>query len=140
MSRSKLELPEHFPFSISIPIRITDLNYGGHVGNDSVLSLIHEARMQYLKNLGYTEMDVEGVSLIMSQVTIEFKAELFYGDTLTAFVAVKDVSRAGFDIYYKLLNGNILAAVAKTAMVCYNYGLRKVVSIPEKARHRLVQG
>ena len=46
MARIKLTLPERFPFTTTIPIRITDLNYGGHVGNDTVLALLHEARVQ----------------------------------------------------------------------------------------------
>src|SRR5918911_380938 len=103
MSRSKLQLPEQFSFSTKIPIRITDLNYGGHVGNDTVLSLIHEARVQFLKHHGYEELNLEGVSLIMSDAGIEFKAELFYGDVVTAFAAATHFSRAGFDMYYKLM-------------------------------------
>ena len=62
MARIKIELPEIFSFTTTIPIRITDLNYGGHVGNDTILSIIHEARMQFLKNAGYTELDLEGMA------------------------------------------------------------------------------
>ena len=93
MARVKLTLPEHFPFVTTIPVRITDLNYGAHVGNDTILSLIHEARVQYLQSLGYSEFDFAGVSLIMGDVAIEFKAELFYGDALKAYVAASDFSR-----------------------------------------------
>ena len=39
MNRIKLNLTDHFQFYVDIPIRITDLNYGGHVGNDVFLSL-----------------------------------------------------------------------------------------------------
>ena len=77
MARIKILLPDKFSFSTSIPIRITDLNYGGHVGNDSILSLIHEARMQFLNEFGFTEMEFGGVSLIMSDVAMEFKNEIF---------------------------------------------------------------
>jgi acyl-CoA thioesterase FadM len=66
MARIKIELPEQLRFSTKIPIRITDLNYGGHVGNDTVLTLIHEARVQFLKSHRYEELNVESVSLIMS--------------------------------------------------------------------------
>ena len=75
-------MPGQFNFSTTISIRITDLNYGGHVGNDTILSLLHEARMQFLKSFDYTEMKFENVSLIMSDVAIEFKAELFYGNVI----------------------------------------------------------
>jgi acyl-CoA thioester hydrolase len=137
MARIKIELPEQFNFSTKIPIRITDLNYGGHVGNDTVLSLIHEARVQFLKHYGYEELKLEGVSLIMSDVGIEFKAELFYGDIVTAFITAINFNRAGFDIYYKLMRNETIVAIAKTGMICYNYDTRKVVSVPAGVKEKL---
>jgi YbgC/YbaW family acyl-CoA thioester hydrolase len=113
------------------------LNYGGHVGNDTVLSLIHEARVQFLKSFNYKELNVEGVSLIMCDAEIEFKAELFYGDIITAFVTVNNFSRVGFDLYYKLMKEETLVTAAKTGMICYNYDTRKVVSLPQKVKEKL---
>src|SRR4051794_40966833 len=103
MSRIKIQLPEHFSFSTEIPIRITDLNYGGHVGNDTVFSLIHESRMQFLKHHGLSELGFEGVSLIMADAGVEFKSELFYGDIVRAFVTATDFTKIAFNIYYKLV-------------------------------------
>jgi len=137
MARIKIELPNHFQFSTKIPIRITDLNYGGHVGNDTILTLIHEARVQFLKNYDYEELNFEGVSLIMSDAAIEFKAELFYGDVINALVAVNNFSRAGFDVFYKLMKDEKIIALAKTGMICYNYEAKKVVTVPEKAMQKL---
>ena len=57
MRRIKLELPEHFSFLTQIPIRITDINYGGHAGNDSILAMLHEARIQVLQQFAYNEKD-----------------------------------------------------------------------------------
>lgn len=137
MTRIKIDLPEQFSFSTQIPIRITDLNYGGHVGNDTVLSLIHEARVQFLKSCGYEELNLDGVSLIMNDAAIEFKVELFYGDIVTAFVVATNFSRVGFDLFYKLLRNETIAAIAKTGMICYNYETRKVVTIPAKVKEKL---
>ena len=137
MARIKIELPEQFTFSTKIPIRITDLNYGGHVGNDTVLSLIHEARVQFLKSSGYDELNIEGVSLIMSDAAIEFKAELFYGDVISAFVTANNFSRVGFDLYYKIMREEAIVATAKTAMICYNYDVRKIVSVPTGVKEKL---
>ena len=141
MPRIKIEMPDSFSFSTGFPVRITDLNYGAHVGNDTVLSFIHEARVQFLKSLDYTELDLEGTGLIMSDVAIEFKKEMHYGDEIRIFVAVTDLNRVGFDLVYKLEqhsgNANRLLAVAKTGMVCYDYSLKKVIQLPEPARHKL---
>ena len=144
MARIKIDLPAQFSFSTSIPVRITDLNYGNHVGNDAILSIIHEARMQFLKNFGYTELEFAGAGMIMSDVAIEFKNELFYGDIILASVTTADLSKVGFDIYYKLEtvretqgDKKILAAVAKTGMICYDYSKRKVIPIPDEAKKNL---
>jgi acyl-CoA thioester hydrolase len=137
MARIKIELPENFNFSTTIPVRITDLNYGKHVGNDTILSMIHEARVQYLRQLGYEELNMAGLGLIMSDVGIEFKNELFYGDVVTASVATGDFSKVSFDMYYKLENGSKLVAIAKTGMVCYDYGKKKVAVIPAEVIEKL---
>ena len=144
MARIKIELPPTFSFSCQIPVRITDINYGGHAGNDAVLSIIHEARMQFLESMGYTEMEFAGAGMIMSDVAIEFKNELFYGDIVIASVVTGEISRIGFDLVYKLEtlrtendNKKILVVSAKTGMVCYDYEKKKIVSIPAEARVKL---
>jgi acyl-CoA thioester hydrolase len=143
MARVKIELPATFRFQTTIPIRITDLNYGGHVGNDRILSLIHEARVDYLQSLGFSELNMGGVSLIMADVAIEYKNELFHGDKLTIEVSAGDFTSSGFDLFYRLqkndLNGEVLIAKAKTGMVCFDYSSRKVMRIPEAVKQTLVE-
>lgn len=142
MARIKIQLPDHFSFSCSIPIRITDMNYGGHAGNDTILSIVHEARMQFLQSFGYTEMQFGGVGMIMADAAIEFKSELFYGDIVMASVAAGEFSKIGFELVYRLdkeTNGKkILVAIAKTGMICYDYEKKKIASMPEEAKMRLM--
>jgi acyl-CoA thioester hydrolase len=144
MNRIKVELPDTFSFSTLIPLRITDLNHGGHVGNDRFLTIIHEARQQFLLSFGYGEMAIEGYGLIMTDAVIEFKKELHYGDTLKVSVAAGDFSRLGFDFYYLMEviteNGSYVAGKAKTAMLCYDFSLKKKVSLPEAIRRTLSGG
>jgi len=142
MARIKIQLPDHFSFSCSIPIRITDMNYGGHAGNDTILSIVHEARMQFLQSFGYSEMQFGGVGMIMADAAIEFKSELFYGDIVIASVAAVEFSKIGFELVYRLekeTNGKkILVAIAKTGMICYDYEKKKIASVPDEAKTRLM--
>lgn len=142
MARIKIDLSQNFSFTCQLPIRITDINYGGHVGNDTVLSIIHEARMQFFNQFGYTEMNFAGVAMIMADAAIEFKNELFYGDMVIASVSAGEISRIGFELIYKLekITGDSLklVAAAKTGMVCYDYERKKIVAVPEDARVKLV--
>jgi acyl-CoA thioesterase FadM len=135
-------MPDRFSFTAEIPIRITDLNYGGHVGNDSVLSLIHELRVKFLHHHGYQELDMAGVGLIMADVTIEFKAELFYGDPLRGSIVPAEFSRVGFDLYYRLekfANEKWTpVSFARTGMVCYDYKAKKIAPVPKEAINKLL--
>lgn len=137
MDRIKLNLPTEFKFVTSLQVRITDLNYGGHVGNDSFLSLIHEARQQYLNSLQYSELNIEGIGLIMADVAIEYKKELNYNDIIYISVLATAFDKLGFDIYYKLelLNTDgtkTLAGKVKTGMICFDYSKKTKCNVPEK--------
>ncbi len=124
--------------SIPVPVRIADINYGNHVGNDAFVSIIHEARMQWLKQYGYTELNMEGIGLIMSDLAIEFKNESFYGDLIEVKLSAGEISRVGFELYYRLFakrnDEHILLANAKTGMVCYDYDAKKITAVPEKIK------
>lgn len=141
MERIKINLPEIFTFSTTIKIRITDLNYGGHVGNDSFLSLVHEARLQFLQSKDFSEMNVLGVSLIMADASIEFKKEMVYGDSVKISVAATNFDRIGFDIFYLLEvvkeGVSITTGKAKTGMMCFDYANKKKASIPLEAIEKL---
>ena len=138
MARVKLELPNHFDFSTELTVRISDVNYGGHLGNDAVLSLMHEARVQFLNHYGYTELDIEGASIIMADSFVVYKAEGFHGDRLVVEVAVGDFQNASCDFFYLLTNKETEKEIArgKTGIVFYNYGTKKTMSVPAKFRER----
>ena len=138
MARIKIDIPEKGIGTFIIPIRIADINYGNHVGNDAFVSIIHEARMQWLKQYDYTELEIEGIGLIMSDLAIEFKRESFYGDVVEVKLGAGELSRVGFELYYRLStkrnDETVLLANAKTGMVCYDYDVKKVAAIPEKLK------
>lgn len=136
MARIKIEIPNNSIGTYTIPVRIADINYGNHVGNDAFVSIMHEARMQWLKQYDYTELKIEGMGLIMSDLAVEFKSESFYGDVIEIKLSVAEISRVGFELYYQLFakrnNEHILLANAKTGMICFDYDAKKVVAVPEK--------
>ena len=132
MARIKLEIPDQFIFETQIKVRITDINYGGHLGNDSVLSLIHEARFQFFKSLGYRdELSIEGVGTIQADTAIVYKGEAFHGNEISIQIAIGDMTPKSFDVFYLLSCGEKEIARAKTGIAMFDYGLNKVCNIPE---------
>ena len=138
MARIKLEVPEKIIAAIKIPVRISDINYGNHVGNDAFVSLVHEARVQWLGLHNYTELNFAGTALILSELIIAFKQESFYGDVVEIKISCGEITRVGFELYYQLSTTRnekiILLANAKTGMVCYNYQTKKTVSMNDEIK------
>ncbi|WP_315980855.1 thioesterase family protein [Aliamphritea spongicola] len=136
MARIKIDMPDNYSFSTDMPVRISDINYGGHLGNDAVLSMIHEARVRYLASFNYTEMNVEGLGIIMTDSAIVYKAEGFHGEQIQIDIAVGDFNKYGCDIYYLLTNKQTAVEIAhaKTGIVFFDYEARKVTGIPRLSR------
>ncbi len=137
MVRIKLELPAEFSFRTSLAVRVTDLNYGNHLGNDAVLGMVHEARVRWFASMGYSELDVEGVGILMADCAIVYRSQGFLGERLTVAVAVGPFSRTGCDLFYLLTkaDGTELAR-AKTGIVFFDYQAQAVRPVPEGFRGR----
>jgi acyl-CoA thioester hydrolase len=136
MPRIHIELPEKILFETEIAVRATDINYGGHVGNDTILTLMQEARVLFYRTIGFgSELNLEGdVGQIVTDAAIVYKSESFLGDVLIVKVAVAEFNKYGFDMVYQLVNKETGKEVArgKTGIVCFDYAKRKVTSVPEK--------
>lgn len=140
MARVKIDMPEKLGFTTQIPVRITDINYGGHVGNDSLLSIIHQARVNYLEFLGFEERGPE-TGLIMADAALVYKGEGFKGDIFDIAIGAADISQFGFDIYYRITTvrdgKTIIIAEAKSGMIFFDYINRKVARLPEDWKEKL---
>ena len=133
MARAKIELPDHFLFSTEIEIRISDINYGGHLGNDSLLSIIQEARLRFLKHFGFSEKNVSGYGIIMADAVIIYKSQAYYGDILKIEITVDDFSKQAFDMLYRISKNPAGKEVAraKTRIALFDYQKNRIVSIPQ---------
>jgi acyl-CoA thioester hydrolase len=138
MARVKLQLPTSFLFRTEIPIRISDINYGGHLGNDAVLSIVHEARIQFLQHLGYSELDIEGTGIIMTDAIIVYSSEGFYGDVLTVEVGTTDFQLTHCDVVFRLTKTTTNKEVArvKTGIAFFNNQTRKISAVPDVFRKK----
>jgi acyl-CoA thioester hydrolase len=141
MARVQIEIPDNAIFETELSVRVADINYGGHVGNDTMLTLMQEARTRMYRSLGYeNELSFEGtVGQVIADAALVYKAEAFLGDTLVIRIALGEFTRFGFDLFYQVTRKEDSKEVAKgkTGIVCFDYSIKKVARIPEKLRAQL---
>ena len=133
MARVKIDLPDKFSFQTEIPVRISDINYSGHLGNDAVLSIIQEARLRFLNNYGLSEIEKDRTGIIMVDAAIQYKSEGYYGDVLIVEVATADATNTGCDFIYRITNkgSKKVVAFAKTGIVFFDHNKKKIIQMPE---------
>lgn len=137
MPRIRLDLPERSLHTVSLAVRVTDLNYGNHLANNALLGLLHEARLQWFRSLGYIdERDIGGAGIILADAAIIFQSEAFLGEELLIDLRVGDISRAAFDLYYLVTSKKDQRPVAsaKTGVVFFDYATRRTAPMPAAFR------
>lgn len=136
MPRIQLDLRDAYAFSCRMVVRTTDLNYGGHLGNDRLLSLLHEARVAFLASHGWSELDCAGAGLIMADAVVVYRGEAFAGDELRFDVVAAEPSRGGFRLAYRVVrpaDGQEIAR-AETGLVSFDYAKRRIAPLPAAVR------
>jgi acyl-CoA thioesterase FadM len=131
---------ERIDFTATIPFRITDHNYGDHVANNAFVEYLHEGRVQLLGSMGYTERNLEGAALILSELSVKYTKQGFYPDVLRLEMSIANIRPTRFDIYYRGYDsvGDLLV-LAKTEMAAFDVEAFKPTRLPDAFRSRFLK-
>ncbi|MFZ6655376.1 thioesterase family protein [Undibacterium sp. TJN19] len=137
MARLQLHFPEdQFYYSTQLTVRVTDINGANHLGNDSMISMISEARARFLYEFGIRETAHGGSGIIVTDLATTYKAEAHARDQLLFEVGVMDFNQYGGDITFRITRpaDSKLIAMAKSGFVFFDYKAGRVVEMPEDFR------
>ncbi len=121
-------------FSAELTIRVSDLNYGNHVGNDRFLGLAQEARALFLSRYGGTEKDVSGtgVGIIVTEARLHYLKEVFLHRVLIIDIALSEWTKCSviMDYLFKEKETGLAVCKARTKIAFFDYRLGKVAAVP----------
>jgi acyl-CoA thioesterase FadM len=141
MPKVKIEEQPSYPFSVELEVRVSDLNYGAHLGYDRILGLAHQARLVLLGELGVDEMDLgDGrTGVVAVDVAATYLGEAFVNDVLVFAIRPVEVGRVGFRLAHLVVNKQAGAKVAliEIGFVGYDYARRRPAGLPEAFRQGL---
>lgn len=120
-----------FKISIPLTVRVSEINYGNHVGYQHYLTYFQEARIAYLGRLGFTEMDIGGRGMIVSEATCRYRRELFLGDSIEVGCRVTELKSKAFIMDYRIEKNQVVCATGATTILCFDYASGRVAPLPE---------
>ncbi len=141
MPRVKVNMPEQFLFTMQHPIGISDLNYAKHLDSVAMVNIIHEARLQFLASLGFTESNIYGLGMVVTDMAIDYRSESFANDLLIIDVGAGKFNRYGFDIGFQITNAALERVVcnAKMGVVFFDFDKHKIAALPKPFKNILFQ-
>ncbi|MCW4149449.1 thioesterase family protein [Halomonas sp. 18H] len=143
MERIKIDFPEaEICHRHPLAVRITDMNYGRHLGHDAVISLMHEARVQALASLGLSEGDMAGYPCVAADLAIQYQSESRWPDALVAETAIPEPSRKAISVYHRLRRepDGRSVATARLTLMLVDPEAGRPVPVPDALIERLTRG
>ena len=139
MARIRIDLPDELSFSTDITLYQSHMNYGGHLDNALLLSVVSEARVRFFKSLGYSELDVEGAGIIVTDAALQYRSEAFHGEVMCVQMSAADFTSKGCDLLWRMTERNSGREVArgKTGIVFFDYATRQIAPVPAGFRAQL---
>lgn len=133
MPRVELTEQDEYEFHYATLLEPRDINHAGHLGNDALVSLVGEARAHMFRSIGLGELNLgdDRTGIIMSDLTVNFKAEGFMFDEIRIDTHVGEFSRSSFRVFHRVTRGEAIIAFAETGLVAFDYKTGRTVPLPE---------
>ena len=118
-------------FNEQFSVSIRDISYGKHLDHLSLLGYLHETRVRYLKSIGCTEDNIDGVgsTLIVSDLMCNYKKECFYGDIINVKLEIHKISKIRVMFKYFVTHDNKMVATAEITVAFIN-AAHKLIKTP----------
>jgi acyl-CoA thioester hydrolase len=130
---------DDFGHHTRVDVRFRDVDAFGHVNNSVFLSYLEQGRIRYLaERLGrpISLTAVEELPLILGRLEIDYRAPIFFDETVDVATRVGWIGRTSFGMSHRLTAGDDahLVAEAATVLVCYDYAAARSVPVPNDWR------
>ncbi|WP_447553477.1 acyl-CoA thioesterase [Vreelandella sp. EE22] len=139
MERVTLDFPEtSIIHRHSLTVRITDMNYGQHLGHDALVSLLADARAQAFASLAYPEWDMAGYPSVVADLTVMYQRETRFADRLVVETAVPEPEGKALTVYHRVLNErDERVATARVTLLLLDPAAGKTVAVPCELKRAL---
>jgi acyl-CoA thioester hydrolase len=141
MSRVQIDLPEQFSFCVELPVMISHVNRGDHLGNDQLIGLLNEARIRFMAAKQVNEYHEKGHLFVNADLAVVYKSEARYREMLKIEMAASQFHKYGCDIVYRVTEkiSTRPVAYAKTAHIMLDPDTGKPTEAPPSLKQNLTR-
>jgi len=119
----------------TLEVKIGDIGYGNHMGNDKALLFFHDARIKMFNSIGFEELNIgNNTGIVVSEAHVYYYKEVFLYDVLEATLEVDEITPTSFFLNYEFTRQSDSKIVLKgsTKIIAFDYATKKVAKIPDE--------
>jgi acyl-CoA thioester hydrolase len=128
-----------FAHAVEVSVRFSDTDARGHVNNALYLTYCEIGRIRYWTDVTgevFTSVAEGAESLILAEARITYRAQTFYGETVSVQTRATRIGRSSFTLEHRLLAAAPgetprLVAVSESILVRYDYPASAAIPLSE---------
>jgi acyl-CoA thioester hydrolase len=128
---------EGFNYATLLRVRLRDLDHMKHVNNAVYATYMEQARMDYFTDV--LGIGIDDVEMALASSHIEFENQVRYGGQLRVQIRVPELGTTSFPFEYRFVDGEDVAATARTVQVVLDAAGETTREIPDSWRETIVE-
>ncbi|HOJ00007.1 MAG TPA: thioesterase family protein [Anaerolineaceae bacterium] len=131
-----------FRFFYPVQIRYADLDAQWHVNNARFLTILEQARLAYVRQLGLWDgKSFLDLGLIVADVHIAYKAPIELEDEIQVALKVSRIGKKSMSMENEIRGrkDGSLKALAEIIMVTYDFHSKTTIPVPENWRKKITE-
>ena len=131
-----------FRFFYPVQIRYADLDAQWHVNNAHFLTILEQARLSYIRQLGLWDgKSFLDLGVIIADIHIAYKAPIALEDEIQVALRVSHIGNKSITMENEILNtkDRSLKAQAEVVLVTYDFHSKMTIPVPESWRKKIME-
>jgi acyl-CoA thioester hydrolase len=130
-------MSEHKVFFLPVRVYYQDTDAGGVVYHSNYVNFMERARTEWLRDLGYSHMDMIknlDVMFVVRSIKLDYLRPAVLDDLLQVSAKIKEIGRSRVTLTQTVTRGEELLTEGEVHLVCVDVQTFKPVSVPEILR------
>ncbi|MHB8808180.1 MAG: acyl-CoA thioesterase [Anaerolineaceae bacterium] len=131
-----------FRFFYPVQIRYADLDAQWHVNNAHFLTILEQARLSYIRQLGLWDgKSFLDLGVIIADIHIAYKAPIALEDEIQVALRISHIGNKSMTMENEILNtkDRSLKAQAEVVLVTYDFHSKMTIPVPESWRKKIME-
>jgi len=123
---------DEFSYTTALDVRVSDIDFMGHVNNAVYATYLEEARVDYFSDV--LDVPLSDIDSVLAHVEIDYRTPITIDHDPTVALGVPELGESSLPMAYEIRAGGEVAATAETVQVTVDPKTKETRPIADRVR------